>query len=164
MLWLKPWPNCAASPFCDCAAAVGSGPFLNEVIAARRRLGLDDLEIRQFLTRPEEIYGEADALLLMSRVEGTPNVVIEAQACGLAVAASDVGGVAGAILREGPAAGLLLDPDLAPAAAAGALAEWLPRALSAAPDTRRRFVQDRFDLAVLGATACALYGEPGGRP
>ena len=51
-----------------------------------------------------------------------------------------------------------------PAAAAGALAEWLPRALSAAPDTRRRFVQDRFDLAVLGATACALYGEPGGRP
>jgi hypothetical protein len=44
------------------------------------------------------IYGALDVLLLTSRFEGTPNVLIETQAAGIRVVASDVGGVNEALL------------------------------------------------------------------
>ena len=45
------------------------------------------------------IYGALDVLLLTSRFEGTPNVLIEAQAAGVPVVAPDVGGMSEALLN-----------------------------------------------------------------
>ena len=123
----------------------------------------NDLILQDRLESPAEIYGSSRILLLMSRVEGTPNVVIEAQACGLAVAACDVGGVKEALMQDGPAAGLLLPVEIDPVEAAERIAAWLPAALEASPDQRRRHVERTFSTAALARRTLALYG-PGGAP
>ncbi|ARE41236.1 putative glycosyltransferase [Rhodovulum sp. P5] len=141
----------------------GSGPLEAETRALARDLGLSELEIVTGTTAPEDLYGRLDLLLLMSRVEGVPNTLIEAQACGLPVAACDVGGVGEAMLRRGPAAGLLMAPDIAPGDAADSLAEWLDGALAADPAPRVRFAHKGFGRAALAGAALALYRgkEPG---
>ncbi len=58
----------------------------------------------------------ADVLLLPSRSEGRPNVVLEAQACGIPVVATAVGGTP-ELVRDGET-GLLIEPDNATALAA----------------------------------------------
>ena len=95
------------------ARLVGSGPFLDRIIELCNELGLHDIEIAQNLSRPDEIYCEADILLLMSRVEGTPNVVLEEQCSGLAVTACDVGGVREALHDDGLTLPSEIGPDMA---------------------------------------------------
>ncbi|PIQ99090.1 MAG: hypothetical protein COV66_14495 [Nitrospinae bacterium CG11_big_fil_rev_8_21_14_0_20_45_15] len=51
----------------------------------------------------------ADVFVLPSHLEGTPNILLEAMACGLPVIATDVGGVAEIITNEQN--GLLIQPD-----------------------------------------------------
>lgn len=58
-------------------------------------------------TRP--FYEMLDALLLPSRTEGLPNVVLEAMAMGVPVAATDVGGVSD--LLDGGDCGIILSDD-----------------------------------------------------
>ncbi len=148
-------------PFAIRPRLVGSGPFRDQVVRESAALGLEDLILQDRLETPAEIYGSSRVLLLMSRVEGTPNVVIEAQACGLAVAACDVGGVNQALMQVGPGAGLLLPVEIDPAEAAEKIAAWLPTALKAAPEPRRRHVESSFGTAALARRTLALYG-PGG--
>jgi glycosyltransferase involved in cell wall biosynthesis len=65
---------------------------------------------------PLKLYQSADVLLLASDREGTPNVVMEAMACGLPVVATNVGGVAdligngetGFLFEPGDTAGALV--------------------------------------------------------
>lgn len=132
---------------------VGAGPFLSEIKALQDVLGLDDLVIEQHLTTAENIYGDADMLLLMSRVEGTPNVVIEAQCCGLPVAACDVGGV-----REAMAPGnLILSPDITPDEAAAEIEDWILRQDPIELDARSEAVRAKYDIARLAETTLRLY-------
>ena len=65
-------------------------------------------------------YHQADVLLLTSDYEGTPNVILEAMACGLPVIASRVGGVAD-VVRDGDTGVLLEAGDV------GGMVDWVLR-------------------------------------
>jgi glycosyltransferase involved in cell wall biosynthesis len=87
----------------------GDGPLRRPLEALARNAGLDS-QLR-FLGHREdlpELYAAADLVILPSRVEGSPLALLEAQACGRAVLASDVGGVA-EIIEDGDT-GRLLPP------------------------------------------------------
>jgi glycosyltransferase involved in cell wall biosynthesis len=138
----------------------GSGPLATEVAEEAKALGLDDLEVHSGITDPSEIYGRLDVLLLMSRVEGLPNVLLEAQAMGKPVAACDVGGVMEAVKLNGKGAGLVLPADVTPEAAAEDIKKWLPTALSAPPYLIRRHIEGQFAPSLLASrTLCAYRGE-----
>ena len=76
---------------------IGTGPMHEELktladkyqVACRVRF-----EGNMTQTELAEYYASADVLVLASSREGLPNVVLEANACGLPVIATDVGGVA----------------------------------------------------------------------
>lgn len=87
---------------------VGDGPLREEILKKCLKLGLDV----QFVGRVkhEEVahyMNEMDALILPSRNEGWPCVILEAQACGVPVVGSDRGGIpeavgdGGAIVSDG---------------------------------------------------------------
>jgi glycosyltransferase involved in cell wall biosynthesis len=80
---------------------------------------------------PEEVLPALDLFVLASRNEGMGRALVEAMACGVAVAATDVGGVA-EVLEEGRA-GLLIPPD-DPEAVAAAIAR-----VASDPALRERF-------------------------
>lgn len=88
---------------------IGAGTYESEL---RRRVASLELEARVDFTgrlSPEalrEHYRAADALLLVSRREGMPNVMLESLACGTPVIAADVGGI-GEVLTV-PDSGVLL--------------------------------------------------------
>jgi len=74
-------------------------------------------------------YRAADVFALPSEFDNSPNVVLEAMACGLPVVATDVGGVADYVVGD-------RGGSLVPGGDAGALADALNRWLAA--DDRRR--------------------------
>jgi glycosyltransferase involved in cell wall biosynthesis len=89
---------------------IGDGPQRKELEALAGKLGVSNA-IRwwgwQADARP--IYEVLDTLLLPSRTEGLPNVVLEAMAMGVPVAATDVGGVSD-LLDQGDC-GVILGDD-----------------------------------------------------
>ena len=119
-------------------AIVGEGPQRAELEAMAARLGMGDrfrlpgAVAQKLLPR---WYAAADLFVLMSSREGWPNVVCEAQAMGLPVAATRVGGVEEVI--GGSARGMLLEERSAPA---------LTRALEKSLETR----WDREAIAAAG--------------
>lgn len=81
---------------------LGRGPLEAGLDEAVRRRGLGTRVERRAEVAPEELarwYGAADLLLLTSRREGRPNVVLEALASGRPVLATDAGGT-GEVLGE----------------------------------------------------------------
>ncbi|MCH1867666.1 glycosyltransferase family 4 protein [Nocardioides sp. CFH 31398] len=89
----------------------GDGDDLDRVGAAVARHGLGaDVELRGWVP-PAEVDGllaAADVLVLPSRWEGQPMAVLEAMARGLAVVATEVGGVVDLVDAD---SGLLVPPD-----------------------------------------------------
>ncbi|QIF03915.1 glycosyltransferase [Roseimicrobium sp. ORNL1] len=75
---------------------VGKGPLQGEVQAAASRAGLAD-RVRLTGPLPSDKVAEwmqaADVFCMTSRNEGLPNVILEAQACGLPVVATAVGSI-----------------------------------------------------------------------
>lgn len=97
---------------------VGAGPLVADLERRARDLGVDEaLSLLGYVPNGPplwQLYRRAHALLHVSLTEGLPQVLYEAQAAGLPVVATDVGGV-GAGLRGGEL-GLLIpprDPDAA---------------------------------------------------
>ncbi|MEP3478024.1 MAG: glycosyltransferase [Fuerstiella sp.] len=93
---------------------VGTGPLLTALRRQCEQLGLED--VVEFLGQRADVpmlMQKATALVLPSKWEGMPNVVLEAMANGLPVIASDVDGIRDVIVDG--VTGLLVaptDPDL----------------------------------------------------
>jgi glycosyltransferase involved in cell wall biosynthesis len=106
------------------AVLVGDGPELLQVSAALRRHGLiPRVELLGARRDVPHLLASADIFVLSSRSEGFPVSILEAMAAGLPVLASDVGGVAEAVV-DGETGSLV------PAGDAAALARALERLLA----------------------------------
>jgi glycosyltransferase involved in cell wall biosynthesis len=121
----------------------GEGPLAAAVAARAQALGVGDaLELRGYVPYGEdlwELYRSSHAFLHVSKTEGLPQVLFEAQAAGLPIVATDVGGVAAA-LGYG-ACGLLVPPG-DPTAAAEACER-----LRRDRELRVRLIRDGLELA-----------------
>lgn len=135
----------------------GEGPMAAEMQRYADDLGFGPLHLVSGESDPAKLYSDMDMLLLMSRVEGVPNVLLEAQACGLPVAACRVGGVKEAVQNRGDAAALVMEPEISAAIAAQEIATWLPNAISADHFPRVGFVRTHFSPQVLAAQALRYY-------
>lgn len=122
---------------------VGEGPLAGDTRRAAEAAGVSDrLVLAGFVPfGPEllEIYRRSDVLVHTALTEGVPGVLYEAMGSGLAIVATDVGGVRGAL--AGSEAGLLVPP-----ADADAIADAVGR-LVADPELRRRLAARALELA-----------------
>ncbi len=88
---------------------VGSGPMQSEIAGQINSLSLtDNVTMRPPVPFPDSLYQEHDALILPSRVEGLPMVVLEAFSHRLPVLGSDIPGIRD-LLADGR--GILFSPD-----------------------------------------------------
>ncbi|HRP06986.1 MAG TPA: glycosyltransferase, partial [Gemmatimonadales bacterium] len=74
----------------------GDGPLRSRLERQARRAGLESRVRFIGAIRPESLpewFAAADLVVLPSRSEGVPNVLLEAKACGRPFVASDVGAV-----------------------------------------------------------------------
>jgi glycosyltransferase involved in cell wall biosynthesis len=139
------------------AALVGDGPGLGEVVTALRARGLSDrVELLGARGDVSDVLARSDVFVLSSRSEGFPVSILEAMAAGLPVVATDVGGVAEAVV-DGET-GILVpagDPEALAAALRRLVADpALRRRLGAAGRTR---AFRRFDVAHFRAEHLKLY-------
>lgn len=144
------------------AVVVGDGPERHRLQSLRDALGLGDVvELRPSTPDVRSIYSSIDALVIPSRSEGLPNVLLEALAEDLPVVATAVGGVP-EVLTD-PMAGLIVPPD-DPAALADAMGRVTETGRTPAAEQARRDCVDRFSLDARARAHVALYRElVGGR-
>lgn len=102
---------------------LGQGPLQADLRARVDALALGDaVSLVGFQENPHRYFAEADALVLSSRYEGFPNVVLEALASGIGVISTPaVGGVSE--ILEGVSGSVLADAVSAPALAK-AIRKW----------------------------------------
>lgn len=81
---------------------VGDGPLAVPLATQVRQLGLADrVRFTGFREDPAPYYCHADALVLPSRWEGFPNVLLEAISAGVPVVATECGGASAEIVQPG---------------------------------------------------------------
>lgn len=137
---------------------VGDGPLRADLQLQAEKLGLQPCKLRFCGTAEEtdDFYQDADVLVLTSDREGTPNVVLEAMACGIPVVATRVGGLP-ALVRHGET-GYLVDPN-----DEGALTKAVldlvenPDRRTAFGRSAREFVESHYNLAHLESELRRLY-------
>jgi glycosyltransferase involved in cell wall biosynthesis len=118
----------------------GDGPERKRLEALARSLGVD-ARVRFLGELPQPdlvgVYGGADALVLASRHEGWPNVLLEAMACGCPVVATNLNGIR-EIVRD-PDAGVVIE-ERSPEGIAGGVRRLLARYPGA--EATRRYAED----------------------
>jgi len=135
---------------------VGEGPERAAIEAlARERRVADRVRLLGHLPqdRLPDIYSAADLLLLVSRHEGWPNVLLESMACGTPVIVSDIDGIADIVAA--PEAGRIVQeptPDRLAIAARDFLAALPARAAT-------RAYAERFDWQSTTEGQIALFRE-----
>jgi glycosyltransferase involved in cell wall biosynthesis len=136
----------------------GDGPMRSDMLDLARQRGIAD---RLHLPGPEDdiasCYKAMDVVILTSRHEGLPNVLLEAQSLGIPVVAPDVGGVSEAML-PGVTGWAVADADAAGLADRVIFclqnADWTGRAREQAP----AFVRERFGIAAMLRRTLEVYG------
>ena len=110
----------------------------------------------------DEIFSEADALVLTSKFEGTPNVVLEAMSHGMPVIATRVGGIRDVLTET---RGILVDPSdfdgLTRAAEKLVVDREFTRTLGTAG---RQYVEASHSINTLGNSLIGIYSKVLGRP
>jgi glycosyltransferase involved in cell wall biosynthesis len=139
---------------------IGDGPLRGELERRAAALGLtrDAIEFVGKVPDPRLSYRYGDVLLLTSDYEGTPNVVMEAMACGLPVVATNVGGLADLITHG--ETGFLYEPG--DAANPVTLLERLlgqPRLATAVRRRARDFIEQHHSSNLLPETLVRLYSK-----
>lgn len=150
---------------------VGDGPERNALQSLAQRGGIADaIRWLGYIENAERLYGGADAAVLPSHSEGSPNALVEAAAYGLPIVATTVGGVPD-ILEDGES-GLLVpprDPDALAAALYAIVADRTTaarlgrnaRAAVAArhdPMTRTCTLIQMYRQLAAAAASCAVHG------
>jgi glycosyltransferase involved in cell wall biosynthesis len=139
------------------ATIVGDGPDEERYRATVAARGLDALVRFQPPTPTRLALAQGRAIVVPSRAESMPYVVLEAIAGGLPIVATRVGGVPEIF---GP-----FSDELAPAGDALALAEALwrmkadPAAAAASAAARKRHISGEFSLASMAARVESVYRE-----
>jgi len=106
----KPWPTLR---FALVGGDGAEGAMSAELKALAQRLGIADRVIFAGPRKSAELapwYGAADLFVLPTEHEGSPNVVLEALACGTPVVATPVGSIPE--LLDSPETGLLVERDV----------------------------------------------------
>lgn len=149
---------------------VGDGPLRGDLAGLAGRLGVGGrVRFLGHRADPREVMGRFDAVVVPSRTEGSPLVVLEAMAAGRPIVASNVGGIPDQI-RHGKE-GLLVPPGNPAKLADGILALLgdPPRARSLGERARARAASE-FSHAAVVRRVEAVYGavletaRPGGNP
>ncbi|MEZ5839900.1 MAG: glycosyltransferase family 4 protein [Hyphomicrobiales bacterium] len=136
---------------------VGGGPDEAVFRAAVDAAGLGERVVFSGVRRAREAFATANAIIVPSRAESLPYIVLEASAAGLPVIATRVGGIAEIC---GPTADRLIPADDVAALATamnGVLAD--PAAARAEAAVRRAFVAETFGLDLMVDRIVALYRE-----
>ncbi len=130
----------------------GDGPLRAEVEARIAELGLERVvTLAGFHANPFRELAQADALVLSSRYEGFPNVVLEALACGIGVISTPaIGGVSE--ILEGVEGCVLADAVSAEALAA-AIRAWAARPFEGIDPA----VLDKYEIGAIVARYAALF-------
>jgi glycosyltransferase involved in cell wall biosynthesis len=138
-------------------AGSGHGAIADQLLKKGAELRLRTrLVMPGVVTDVGQVYGALDVLLLTSRTENLPNVMLEAQAAGIPVVGPDVGGICEAMLDG--VTGVVV-PDRSPQALAAAVlrilddARWPERAAAKGPI----FVARKFDQERMVRKMIAIY-------
>ena len=116
---------------------VGDGPEREALHAQARALGIaDTVSFLGDVRAMDVVYANADLVVIPSRSEGLPNVLLEALAADIPIVATRVGAVPDVLVE--PAAGRLVPP-----ASASALATAIRDALASLDDTEARAARQR---------------------
>lgn len=157
ILWLQIAAHVARSLPDTHFLLLGDGEMRAEMQAAAEQLGIaGKLHMPGVTNKPALPLSAMDCLLMTSRQEGLPNTLLEAQALGIPVVTTAVGGAPEA-LEEGRT-GWAVDSRDAAALAARVIdclgnADWRHQASRRAPD----FIRDRFSIDRMVADTIALY-------
>jgi glycosyltransferase involved in cell wall biosynthesis len=140
------------------ALVVGEGPEKQMLEQRARELGVASSVTFVGYVRNEQLpayYRSADVFALSSAFDNSPNVVLEAMACGLPVVCTDVGGVKEFVESQG---GELVPPGH-PTELAGAIIRWLTASERCADAARhnRRAVIDRYSWRASAQRLLAVY-------
>ena len=132
---------------------IGAGPLYDELVSLASRLGVHkQIHFAGFQSNPYEWFAAADYFVLSSRVEGFPNVVLEALACGTPVVATPCPGGIKEIMTRPDYGWLACDTSVA------ALADTLRRALAGSrPTPSLEDLQTRFGVEQIVARYEALF-------
>lgn len=111
---------------------LGDGPLRGELQALIDRLGLTDrAELLGFQSNPMKYFRRSRLFILSSRVEGLPNVLVEAMACGCPVVSTNCPTGPREVLKDGEFG------ELVPVGSPLAMAEAILRALEADPRSEK---------------------------
>lgn len=134
---------------------VGDGPLRKELNQLVSRLGLEDtVEFCGFVEEIGDIYSALDLVVISSRSEVFPNVLLEAVSAGVPVVATRVGGIPN--IAEGLDSIRLADPENA-GALASAMADALDSQSDSTIETTRSLLRERFSKERRASEFLDLY-------
>lgn len=139
------------------AAVVGDGPDREALLAQRARLGLGGhVTFTGAVRDVAQVYAQIDCLVIPSRSEGLPNVLLEALRHDVPVVSTRVGAVP-EVLTD-PKAGVLVQPG-DPRALARAVVQGIALARDPGAAAARAATVQRFSLGARADAHVALYTE-----